>query len=131
MLSSYSQLNSLSYVAAQRVSIGGQAYLPVNANQFIYSQFQHVSGVPTRDENSSVSVNKLQILNSLIENLIRMRTSPKSETKNPKTDEIDPKHIETLIEQVRSEIQDLDSLSEDMPYITKPAQEATLLSLTA
>ncbi len=51
----------------------GTVYVPVNTNQVIYSQFNHVSGIPVSDGQDGVAVNKLQILNHLIDQLVSMK----------------------------------------------------------
>lgn len=58
---SYANLNS------------GTVYVPVNSNQVIYSQFDHVSGIPASDNQNGTSVSKLQILNHLIDQLVSMK----------------------------------------------------------
>ncbi len=51
----------------------GTVYVPVNSNQVIYSQFDHVSGIPVPEGENGVSVKKLQILNHLIDQLVSMK----------------------------------------------------------
>ena len=65
-------LNAYSYGGILSVS-SGKLYVPVNPASVIYSQFDHISGVASSIPEQGVSVSKIQILNSLLHQLISMR----------------------------------------------------------
>ena len=77
MLSTNTQVNTLSYVAAQQASAGSRSFLPVPPSQYIYAQFEHVSGVPSNE--GGISVSKLQILDSLIDNIMKKKSTEKTQ----------------------------------------------------
>ena len=78
MVSNYVPLSTLSYVAMTSISAGGRAYLPVDTNQVVYSHFQYVSGVPRAKDQNGVSIGKLKILNTLIDQLVKMRENERT-----------------------------------------------------
>lgn len=55
-----------------------RAYLPVDTKQVVYSHFQYVSGVPRTKDQNGVSIGKLKILNTLIDQLVKMRENERS-----------------------------------------------------
>lgn len=57
----------------------GKVYVPVTPAAVIYSQFEHVSGFASPDRSRGISVSKIQILNSLLNQLITMKNQPKVE----------------------------------------------------
>ena len=80
MVSNYVPLSTLSYVAMTSISAGGRAYLPVDTKQVVYSHFQYVSGVPRTKDQNGVSIGKLKILNTLIDQLVKMRENEQENT---------------------------------------------------
>lgn len=72
-LSPYSYSNYASGTA-------GKLSVPVNPASVIYAQFNHVSGVAASRGEAGVSVTKIQILNSLINNLSAIRNESKDDT---------------------------------------------------
>ena len=77
MLSDIRSLNANIYHSMVSRGIGtGKLYVTVKPNQVLYSQFEHVSGVASASSSSGVSVSKIQILNSLIERLTKVKNDP-------------------------------------------------------
>ena len=74
-------LNAYSYNGIVSGS-SGKLYVPVSPSAVIYSQFDHISGVAAHEGDNGVSVSKIQILNSLINQLITMRNEPKMTLKD-------------------------------------------------
>lgn len=109
MISNYSPLQSVSYSALPVVSAGGRAYIPVERTQAIYSHFKYVSGVPAKDGERGLTVDKLNILNTIIDQLMHMKTSElnKGEGGEVNKEESDSARIDGLIEYYRSEIKKL------------------------
>jgi len=83
-------------------STDGRMSLPVAPGQVIYSHFKHISGTPAPEGTSGVNISKLQILNTLIEQLQKIKNQPSNDLGN--IDENDHKRINALIEQYQQQI---------------------------
>lgn len=60
-------------------SASGMIYVPVKPSEVIYTQFDHVRGMPARTNQDGVPVNRVKLLNTLINQLNTMHrdfTSP-------------------------------------------------------
>ncbi len=88
----------LSYAYTQGVS--GKVSIPVSPAQAIYSQFKHVSGISTQGS-TAYGVDKLSILNSIIEHLRSMK-KPVNEDIKPET--LSDDRINALIEQFSKQL---------------------------
>jgi len=82
-------------------SMGGRTSLPVSPSMVIYSHFKHVSGVPAPEGTQGVNISKLKILDTLIEQLSKMKSQPAAQIT---MDESDEKRINVLIEQYQKQI---------------------------
>jgi hypothetical protein len=82
-------------------SMGGRTSLPVSKSMLIYSHFKHVSGVPAPEGTQGVNISKLKILDTLIEQLSRMKNQPAAQMN---MDESDEKRINALIDQYQQQI---------------------------
>jgi hypothetical protein len=103
-------LPSLGYAIS--ASHGGRTSLPVAPANYIYSHFKHVSGVPAPEGVRGVTINKLKILDVLIEQLNQIKKRPEMNHElSPSEDRID-----ALIEQYRSQIRQAQAVSTAMPY---------------
>ncbi len=71
MTTSIGSLNPYSYGAG-----ASKLYVPVSKNAVLYSHFDHVSGVTAKNEQTGVSINKIQILNAMIERLSAIKNEP-------------------------------------------------------
>ena len=74
MVSNTSPLQALSQIAMPKISAGGRAFVPVKASQVLYSHFKYVSGFAQAQGQSGMSIDKLRILNSIIDQLVSMKT---------------------------------------------------------
>ncbi len=102
MITSIISLNANSY--SDFISTGGKLYIPVNKAVLIYSQLNHVSGVATQKGQKGVSINKITILNSLIDQLVKMKMRPEqNNTQDMTSDQID-NLIENYQEQIKTTI---------------------------
>ena len=72
-ISNIGSLQTISYSAVPSASAGGRTYIPVDPHQFLYSQFQYVAGIPAAKGQSGISVDRLKILNTLIDHLVSMK----------------------------------------------------------
>lgn len=129
MISNYASLSTLSYAAMSSISAGGRAYLPVDTHQVVYSHFQYVSGVPRNKDQNGVSIGKLKILNTLIDQLIKMRENARNDKLlSVNTDEAT---LDSMIEYVNQKIHTEITLSQNTGYTSTVPQSAYLLDLTA
>jgi hypothetical protein len=103
--------------------------LPVSPSSYIYSHFEHVSGVPAPEGSQGVTITKLKILDVLIDQLsqIKKQTVPDSSGITPSDERID-----ALISQYEGQIKTARAANSVMPYIpAPPALSGALFSLTA
>ena len=95
-------LNAYSYSNISHSSgASGKLYVPVNPNSVLYAQFNHVSGVPAKQGQNGVSISKIQILNTLIDNLSRIKKSAVTEKNSVMSDA----QAEVLIKNYQAQIQ--------------------------
>jgi hypothetical protein len=86
--------------------------LPVAPANYIYSHFKHVSGVPAPEGVRGVTINKLKVLDVLIEQLNQIKKQPEMKSGLSPSDD----RIDALIEQYRSQIRQAQVASTVMPY---------------
>jgi len=84
------------------MSQSGRMSVPVAPSSFIYSQFKHISGVPAPDGMSGVSINKLKILDTLIDQISKLKKQPEPLI-NMNLQESDPQ-LNNLIEKYQDQI---------------------------
>jgi hypothetical protein len=81
----------------------GRMTLPVSPGMMIYSHFKHVSGTPAPEGTQGVNITRLKILDTMIEQLSKMKNQPIADFGN--LDGTDEKRINALIEQYQKQIQ--------------------------
>ena len=120
MLSSYMPLQSMSYSALPRVSSGGRAYMSVNPNQVLYAHFKYVAGIAAPEGQKGVSLDKLSILNSLIDRLVNAKQMSMAEAKATKEvlkqDDASAAKIDQLIQYYLAEIKRFNSVKANFGY---------------
>ena len=91
-------LNAYSY---NGIVSGGspKLHVPVQPASVIYAQFDHVSGFAAKANQAGISVSKIHILNSLLNQVISMRTSPKPEIPKPDTSNLTQSQLDSLIKE--------------------------------
>jgi hypothetical protein len=94
--------------------------MPVSPGSYIYSHFKHVSGVPAPEGSRGVSINRLKILDVLIEQLAQMKKRPKMALDANPSDE----QIDALIDQYQGQIRQAQAAANAMPYKIAPAASA-------
>lgn len=136
MVSNSSQLQAISYMAMPKVSSGGKAYFPVPGNQVLYSHFKYVSGFAEKSGRGGVSIDKLRILNSIIDQLVSMKTN-EAEKQALSTSgieklsaELDESSLDSLINYYHEEIKKTIIQTENIGYGGTPLP-AAVLDLTA
>jgi hypothetical protein len=90
--------------------------LPVAPSSYIYSHFKHISGVPAPEGVRGVTINKLKILDVLIEQLGQIKKRGDIDA-GPVSDD----RIDALIEQYETQIRQAKAASAAMPYNPAPA----------
>ena len=80
----------------------GKLYVPVAQQNVIYAHFDHVTGVAAKPNQQGVSISKIQILNSLLNQLISMKNQPKI---NVAPENMDDSQLDALIQSTQSKIQ--------------------------
>jgi Rod binding domain-containing protein len=100
--------------------------LPVSSSAYIYSHFRHVSGVPAPEGVRGVTISKLKILDTLIEQLARMKKQP--EPSWGAAGETSEERINALIEQYEQQIRAAEAAAA-VPY--NPASSAAAAPLGA
>jgi hypothetical protein len=89
-------------------SMGGRTSIPVSPSMLIYSHFKHVSGTPAPEGTKGVNISKLKILDTLIEQLSKMKSQPSAEINLNGSDE---KRINALIDQYQKQIKAAQAVS--------------------
>src|SRR5574344_1146413 len=84
---------------------GSKLYVPVQPSAVIYTQFDHVHGVAASANQNGISVSKIRILNTLIDQLVTMKSRPAA---TPKAENIESpmndKQMDALIKNYQSQI---------------------------
>ncbi|MDR3342943.1 MAG: hypothetical protein LBT14_09210 [Treponema sp.] len=95
---------------------GNKMAFPVSPANYIYSHFEHVSGVPAPEGVRGVAISKLKILDVLIEQLskIKKQGEPVMGLGGPLSDD----RIDALIEQYEHQIRQSKAVA--IPYMTVP-----------
>ena len=131
-MTNLSGMNTYSYSSVLTGS-SGKIYVPVSANMVMYSQFEHISGFAASEHQQGVAVDKVQILNRLIEQLSTMKhTQPKTVSQENIT--LDEKQVDALIKDYQEKIQDTLALAKAIPYATGGAPNlaaGAMVDLTA
>lgn len=94
-------------------SIGGKLYVPVKPSQVIFSQFEHVSGFASSKTDSGVPVSKIKILNTLIDQLVKIKTD--AQKPNLPSDLTDSQ-IDALIEDYQNKITTAINSAKQTPF---------------
>ncbi len=130
MLSNIGSLQTISYSAVPSASAGGRTYIPVDPHQYLYSQFQYVAGIPAAKGQSGISVDRLKILNTLIDHLVSMKEKnvmPKVQGETKLTND----QIDTLIKQYQEQIRTVTAAAENLPYRPAPLETGIAVNLVA
>lgn len=93
---------------------GNKIYVPVRSDQVIYSHFDHVSGfVQGGKDDSGVPISKIRMLNTLIEQLVRMQNN-KIQPKLPS--DLSDEQVDAMIEQYQSALEVAINSSKSNPF---------------
>jgi hypothetical protein len=103
--------------------------LPVAPSAYIYAHFKHVSGVPAPEGTQGVNISRLKILDTLIEQLAKMKKQPTP--RFGESGEDAEKRINALIEQYQSQIRAVQAASAAAPYAAAAPVTGAAFSLSA
>jgi hypothetical protein len=98
---------SIGYAISKAVD--GRMSVPVSPSMVIYSHFKHVSGTPAPEGTTGVNISKLKILDTLIEQLSKMKSQPSTDF--GVIDEHDENRINALIDQYQKQIKTAQSVA--------------------
>lgn len=132
MMTSMHNLSPYSYNGIASGGATGKLYVPVSPSSVIYAQFDHISGVAAKSGQRGVSISKIQILNTLIENLSKIKTTAKT---NPvvKETHLSDEQVDVLIKNYQQQIKQAVTQAQATPSIlagVKP-QAGALFSIEA
>jgi len=127
------QINNIPYQAfpsieyAVSASQNGRMSVPVSPTTYIYAQFEHVTGVPAPEGVQGVNINRLKILDTLIDQLSQMK--PAAPVVN--TSEIDGEQIFSMIEQYHDQIRNIQESRANSPYALTPPPTGAIFNIFA
>lgn len=126
MVSNISNVNVFSYSSIAGSS--GKVKVPVQPHLVIYSQLEHISGVAAQQNQRGININKIQILNTLIDRLTSAKQNP---TPSAIEDVSDIKQIDALIKNLSDQVQLAVSAAESTIFSvpTIPAQTGAVFSV--
>ena len=93
------QISSLQITRFSRS--GHRMYVPVKPSQTVFAQYRHISGTPAVSGQHTVPLSRVQLLNSLIDNLRKMKSDP---AYSPEVAKTSPERADALIQQYASEL---------------------------
>jgi hypothetical protein len=109
----------------------GRASVPVSPSTYIYSHFEHVSGVPAPEGVKGVNIDKLKILDTLIGQLSRMKKEPESpESYAIGTDQDNEKRINNLIVQYQNQVRTTQAANANNPYAAPAPLVGAIFSIS-
>jgi len=117
--------NTFPNIYAISATLGSRVAVPVSPSAYIYSHFKHVSGVPASEGESGVNITKLKIIDTLIEQLSKMRREhePLVETKG----QDEENRMNTLLEKIRT----VQAANTKNPFAPAAPQIGTIFNLSA
>lgn len=114
MVSGINILNPSTYGSMITGGIGsGKVYVQVEPSQVVYSQFEHVSGYASKSSDSDVSVSKINILNTLIDQLVKLQNdAPKQKLPTDLSDS----QVDALIKDYQDKIKTALNIAKQNPF---------------
>lgn len=130
MVSNVGPLRTLSYNMISSVSAGGRTYVPVKPSQFVYSQFKYVAGFPAKNGQEGITVDKIKILNTLIEQLVSMKqknVAPPSGSSG----QLSGNQVDALIKQYQEQVSTVTAAASQLDYKPPMPQSGAIVNLVA
>jgi hypothetical protein len=126
-VSGHTAVPSIGYAIS--ASRSGKMSVPVSPGSYIYSHFKHVSGVPAPEGSRGVSINRLKILDVLIEQLAQIKKRPEPASLDTGLSDA---QIDALIDKYQGQIRQAQAAANVMPYKPAPSAPAgALVNLVA
>jgi hypothetical protein len=114
---------SIGYAISASHSSSGKMSLPVSHANYIYAHFRHVYGTPAPEGVRGVPINKMKVLDVLIERLTQLKKNGDIGATSVSEDQID-----ALIEQYEQQIkQTAQSAVAVVPYQNVPAVQPGMI----
>ena len=114
MMTNISNLSPYSYNGIASGGASGKLYVPVNPANVIYAQFDHISGVAAKKGQHGVSITKIQILNTLIENLAKIKTQ--SSSSEYQQMHLSDEQVDVLIKNYQQQIKQAATQAQSVQY---------------
>jgi hypothetical protein len=125
----YPAFPSMGYAIS--ISQSGKASVPVSPSAYIYSNFEHINGVPAPEGVRGVNIDKLKILDTLLEQLSRIKKQSETpETALAGIDEDDEQRINVLIEEYQNQIRSTQAANANNPYAAPAPLIGALFSIS-
>jgi len=121
--------NTFPSIYAITAAQGDRMSVPVSPSAYIYSHFKHVSGVPATEGETGVNINKLKIIDTLIEQLSKLRKEPEPLVNLNGQDE--EKRMNALIEKYHSQVRNVQAANANNPYAPAAPLMGTIFSVSA
>lgn len=134
MVANVGALRNTSYDMLSSVFVGGRAYVPVQPNQYVYSQFKYVAGFPAEEGVRGIPIAKLKILNTIIDQLVTMKNNKADalfQGGNFLPEGLNETQIDTLIEKYQGEVRSAVVNTQSAVYKPPLPEVGALLSMTA
>lgn len=114
MVSGINTLNPSSYSPIVNGNIGsGKIYVQVKPNQVVYSQFEHVSGYASKDSDNGISISKINILNTLIDQLVKLQNNT---TKQKLPTDLTDSQVDAIIKDYQDKIKTALNVAKTNPF---------------
>ena len=112
-------LSTYSYSYASMHNASGKVAIPVKPSMVIYSQLEHISGYADPKDSSGISLNKVYMLNTLIDKV----SASKVETTAGKIDikGLSEEQLDTMISDYQAKLQTQLTTAKTNPYAVIPA----------
>lgn len=104
----------------------GRISLPVPASQVLYANFRHVTGVAAPSGGAALSIDRLKILDVLLDRLSNIKSEPLAAREAPVG--LTSERVDALIQQYSSELHVLAAAPKPaLPYAKLPVVETGML----
>src|SRR5574344_488777 len=115
MLKMSGTIQQTPYSLMQKINASGNMTLPVKPSQYIYTQFDYVRGVPASANQSTISITKIKILDTMVSHMIKTKQQISSQTAslNPQTD----MQADAQIQQFQQQIKATETAAKEIPYV--------------
>lgn len=117
MMSGISNMNASTYTNYVSSNVGsGKIVVPVSPSMVAYTQFEHVQGVAVSEGQNGVDIDKVEILNRLINQLVSMKQIPPVSGVSEDDLGMTEDQVDNLITDLQERIKDAIALAESKPY---------------